>query len=122
MKKYTWSESENDELWSHGLFDTVKECIKDAKENYDYKIGETIAVGITEPFVVNVDGSDILERLEEDAYEECGEASEGWLSCPYKDIEKLSERLTECVNEWLKETNQEPSFYHIHSISIETIK
>lgn len=121
MKKYTWSESKNDELWQHDCFDTVEECIKDAKENYDYKVGETIAVGITEPFVVSIDGSDVLERLEENAYEECGEASEGWLNTPYENIEKLSERLTECVNEWLKETDQEPSFYHIHSIRIETI-
>ena len=121
MEKYTWNESD-DELWQHDCFDTVEECIKDAKENYDYKVGETITVGITEPFVVSVDGSDVLERLEENAYEECGEASERWLDYPYKDIEKLSKRLTECVNEWLKETNQEPGFYHIHSIRIETIR
>lgn len=120
MKKYTWNESEKDELWHHDCFDTVEECIKDAKENYGYKAGETIAVGITEPFVVSIDARDVLERLEEDAYEECGEASEGWLD--YKNIGKLSEKLTECVNEWLKETNQEPGFYRIHSISIETIK
>lgn len=122
MKKYTWSKSATDELWQHDCFDTVEECIKDAKENYGYEIGETIAIGETAGFVVNIDAIDVLERLEENAYEECGEVVEGWIDYKKSPFDKLSEKLTACVNEWLKETNQQPTFYHIHSISLETIK
>lgn len=122
MGKYTWSSNESDELWQHDCFDTVDECIKDAKENYGYAIGETIAIGETASFVVNIDAERVLENLEEDAYEECGEAAERWIDYKKGSLNKLSEKLTQCVNEWLKETEQEPSFYHITDTRVEVIK
>jgi len=121
MKKLTWSESENDELWQHDTFDNVQECIDDAIENYKMKKGETIAIGFVFPYIASIDAESVLEEIENYAYDECGESCESWIN--YKDkesIDELSNRLTACLNQWLKETKQEPTFYRIDDI--ETIK
>lgn len=117
-KQYTWSDSENDELWQHDIFNSIDECIIDAKENYLIKVEDTIAIGTVKPYVVSIDAETYLENLEEDAYEECGDAAEDWID--YESSNQLSERLTECVNQWLKETGNEPSFYKI--VDVKTIE
>jgi len=122
MKQYTWSNNKDDELWQNGIFDTKEECIADAKENYEFKIGDIIAIGTTSKFIVSIDGEDVLEKLEERAFEECGEACEGWIDYKKEDVKKLSDALTECVNNWLKETKQEPNFYQVEDILMVEIK
>jgi len=114
--KYTWTKSENDELWQNGTFETVEDCIADAKENYEYSAGEDIAVGVVNNFVAKVDAESVLEAIEEQAYEECGEACEGWIDYKNEAVDKLQDTLTNCLNEWLKETKQEPEFYGITNI------
>lgn len=121
MKKYTWSASANDELWQHDDFDTIEECVLDAKENYGYEAGTDIAIGEAIPFIVSVDADDIIERLEENAYEECGEASEGWIHYKQEQLDELSEILTKHVNEWLEKTKNKPTFYKIDNIISVTI-
>jgi hypothetical protein len=121
LKKFTWSYNENDELWQHDDFDTKEECILDAKENYQMKAGDSIAIGVSVPFAPSIDGERILEQLEEDAYEECGETSEGWIDYKKDNIERLSNTLTKCINDWLKDTKQEPTFYQIANIETVTL-
>lgn len=121
MKKYTWNKDREQEVWMHDIFDTVEECMEDAKE-HGYVVGETIAVGEVQRFGVYVNAESVLDMLQADAYDECGESSDDWIDCRGHNLDALSDKLTECVNEWLKETNQEPTFYSIHSVSIETIK
>lgn len=116
IKKYTWSTNINDEIWSYDTFDTIEECIEDAKKNHQYKPGEIIAVGTTAKFIPDVDAEGILERLAEDAYEYAGEAAEGWLNYTKEQIQALSDKLTAGISEWLKETGQEPHFYQINNI------
>lgn len=120
-KEYTWSKKPDDERWQHEIFGSVEECIADALENYDFKKGDTIAIGICYKHIVEVDGEDILERIEEMAFDDVGEAAEDWIN--YKDkksISDLSEKLTNIVNEWLKKTGQKPSFYRV--VDIETVE
>lgn len=121
FKKYSWSLNEDDEFWNNGTFDTIEECIDDAVRNYHLMKGETIAIGETVSFRVCIDAEDIIERIEDEAYEHAGESSEGWLSYTNKERDTLSERLTKCVEEWLTETNNEPSFYRIDNIREITI-
>lgn len=116
----TWNYSEHDELWSHDEFDTEEECIADAKENYDLKIGDTIAIGTVYPYLVCADVDNLLERLEEDAYEECGEAAEDWDVSSRrhydKEMDKLQDEVTGCINRYLQNIKEVPSFYKIDDI------
>lgn len=124
--KYTWEYSENEEYWTKDVFDTIEDCIKNAKENYDIKPGETIAIG--EPFYwePHVDAFNILEQLEEEAWDECGEVSEGWDTCNYErdkeKVEELSEELTEIVRKWLKDNGTYPNFYTINNVRVVEVK
>ena len=114
--KYSWSHNQTDEVWYNSRFDTIEECIADAK-NTDVEIGSKIAIGICEDYIPHVDCDTLLDRLNEDAYEVCGEVAEDFpyfeSGKGYKDIELLQEKMDNALNEWLEETNQTPGFYHI---------
>ncbi len=129
IKKYTWEFDESEEYWQNGTFDTIEECIRDAKEcmkdNYTGKhdviyVGETIAF---EPWVL---GPDVIEHLEQQAFDECGEAAEGWdvwnklrqKGNEQKDAawNELSQQLTDVVNRWLEKHGLIPDFYNIVNI------
>lgn len=121
----TWSYSEEDELWQHDEFKTEKECILDAKENYRAKSGEKIAIGTVSPYIISADVESILEKIEEDAYEECGEASESWgvssRRCFGEEMDDLQEKITELVNVYLEKIGEVPAFYKINNIYTTTI-
>lgn len=122
---FTWSNKETDELWQHDIFRTVDECIVDAKENYKMKQGEQIAVGIVCPYVISVDVEGMLENIEENAYEECGEVSESWGISSRKHFKKemdgLQEEVNFLVNEYLEKIKEKPTFYKIDNIHTFTI-
>lgn len=121
--KYTWETSEAD-IWRHDVFDTVDDCIADAKENYCIETGTEIVVGEVVHWEPYVDANSVLERLEEDAYEECGEVAEDWYAYDYKSeegrksLDKLSDRLTEIVGQWLKGNGTYPTFYMIKNVEV----
>lgn len=120
--EYTWEYSEDNELWTKDVFDTIEDCILDAKENYNIEPGETIAIGEPVYWEPYVDAYDLLERIEFNAWDECGEASEGWNTYDYissedkKKVEELSEKLTEIVRQWLKDNGTYPNFSKIENV------
>lgn len=121
----TWNYSKHDELWQHDEFVTKEGCIEDAKKNYDMKLGDTIVIGTIYPYVVCADVESLLERLEDDAYEECGEAAEDWDISSRKhydkEMDKLQDEVTECINRYLLSIKEVPSFYKIDDIYTERI-
>ena len=114
MKQYAWSQHSDDELWYGGPCDSIRECVEEA-QGEDYEMDDTIALGLIERYEVNYDfAQDIVERLCEDAWDEVGEASDGWLdSAKRPELDKLNERILPIVREWLKEIREEPSFYKV---------
>lgn len=126
MAKYTWEHSENEEFWNHDLFDTVEECLQDAKENYNVEVGDVIAIGEVVPYEVSVFAGHVLEDLEQDAYEECGECAEDWETFSYKDdrnkLNELSDQLTKVVRAWLEKYDRKPDFYKIENVRTVKVK
>ena len=124
--KYTWEYNDDTELWYNDLFDTVEDCIADARDNYMVEIGETIAVGEVVPYEPYVMADNILDELEEDAYEECGEIAEDWNAYSWKDdkesLDELSNKLTEIVRQWLKDNGTYPYFYKIKNVKTVEVK
>lgn len=117
--KYTWEYEEID-IWQHDLFDTIEDCILDAKENYLVESGIEIVVGEVVPWEPYVFAGNILENLEENAYDECGEVAEDWYAYDYRKheskLDELSDRLTEIVKQWLKDNGTYPDFYKIENV------
>ena len=113
-KEYAWSRHSDDEIWRGGPCDTIRECVEEAFDE-EYSMDDTFALGLIERYEVNYDfATDIVEHLAEDAWDEVGEASDGWLdSVKRPEIDKLNERIIPIVKEWLKEIGEEPSFYKV---------
>ena len=131
QKKFSYSFNEEDYL---GIYDTVEECLDEAKYSSDFEdiVGESedeniIEVGvwvgeIKEP-TFKVDAQNILEYIEEDFYEQCGEYADGWLTIiKQPDIDLLSSRLNVLIEAWMIETNNQPSFYTVENAKKHTIK
>lgn len=121
IKIYSWSENATDELWWNNTFETVEECIEDAKSEWNRKkTGDEIAIGTIVPYVVSADVDCMLEQLEQDAYEECGDAAYDWNISSRKGHEKefdeLQEKVTVLVNEYLEKIGEKPSFCKIEDI------
>ena len=119
---YTWMDYPNADIWNHDTFETIQECIDDAKENYLMKQGETIYIGECQD--VSIGGSDLddtLCRVEEDMYEQVGEVSEGWdiysTSGYYADrkpiYDKYDEKFKQLVMDYIEEIGETPKFYQI---------
>ena len=113
--RYAWTESIDDEIWRGGPCDSVNECAREALME-GYLPTSAFAIGIIEEYKVNYHdfADEIVYRLSEDAFNEVGAASEGWLdSLTKEDLEKLNCRVMEVIGQWLKEVNQVPSFYRV---------
>ena len=118
MKKiyYTWDEH-NNEYWQSAICESVEECIKEARE-CDV-VGDTIFIGEIEPYEIHVDADALLEHIEEEACNECGESAWDWIpsrDISQDDINMFSFKLTNIVKSWLKEHNVYPTFYNIINI------
>ena len=116
-KEYTWNFNEDAELWNNEIFTTVDECINDAR---DYMANESVVyIGEVIYFGISVDSEIMLNALEEEAFESCGESSEGWDAYDHKkrdEINELNEQLSEIVSVWMKKYGYEPYFYAVENI------
>jgi hypothetical protein len=113
-EKYAWSRRSDDEIWRGGPCATIRECVEEALAE-GYQLTDTFAIGIIEPYSIDTYFADmIIDRLQEHAYDEVGEVSDGWLDYVSKeDVARLDERLSQIIFDWLKEVKEEPTFYSI---------
>ena len=111
----TYSYSFDDEHFN-GEFETIEETLKEAENDScgDYKevyIGEN---GVFKPFV---DGDDIIERVQQEAFDEVGEIAEIYLdNVAVSHTQELSSLLTNTFNEWAKKYGYEPNVFPVNNI------
>lgn len=122
MKKYIWDFDGKAEDWQNDVFDTVEECLADARY-HARECGDTpefVYIGEITFFAPKVDATDVLDELEDQAYN-------FWPGCEWftygmenkdrkKETDELSEILTAAVNGWLKKYKREPNFYRVDNI------
>lgn len=120
--KYTWGFDEDAEWWDNGEYDTIAQCIEAAREEMIVGKDDVVYIGEVVPYEPEIDADDVLERLKDNAYNQCGEVADTWLTYgkdeDYGDEEEteLSNALTQVLRDWLKKHNLEPNFYEIHHI------
>ena len=115
MEKYTWKKINNN-YWDNYIFNSVEECIEDAKEQ-----GCTCYIHIAnvkryKPYIW---AYDILEKIENEVYEDYDIDFEFRRN---ETVEELSKRLTEVLLQWLDETNQKLNCYDIVENTIKVYK
>jgi hypothetical protein len=124
-KQYVWSF--DDEYFNSDMFDTKEECLNDAKkyvaENGDE--GDYFEVYIAEVKEWNVTCDslcvdDILDRVAEDAWKNCGESAEDWEAynwCNQNEINELADCIANDIRLWQKKYGYEPTFYKVDNIT-----
>lgn len=143
---FTFTEDEN---WDcSGGYDTTEAALADAREVAPEEAAElfddlsdqqnflngNVYIGQGYKFVPEVDPDFVIERIQEDAYDQCTEFSIGYLDGPPRNsepgcrkkwndqVEELGKRLTEVFTKWAEETNNEPFFTMIDDIAEHPIK
>lgn len=75
-------------------------------------------IGTKQEFVPRIDAEDVIERLQVDAYDQCGELAEDYLSHASKDDVAVLQNLLQCAfKRWEKSLHMEPSFFVVHEVS-----
>ena len=92
-KRYSWNFDETAERWCNDTFDTIEECLEDArKENaLDGHQNEYAYIGENILFTPSVNIEGVLEDIYEQALNECGEVGHDWIAYDYKAIDELTE-------------------------------
>ena len=110
---YKLEEYEQDEC-VNDVFDTKEEAIKEAKEFKSEQIYIGAAIQDAIP-VIDVD--DVIDNIMNDMYEAYGEVAKGYLDDVKREqVKDLEKKLNVVLQEWLKDSNLEPKFYHIEEI------
>lgn len=119
---WTWTWSSSDEEWSeNNEFATRELAIEDARAELGgghFFVGRRLGGEriVAELARSAVDGSIVVERLGEAAYDMVGEHTEGWPDVTPEEEHKLGERLREVVLAWLTEVGGWPSFFSVDAV------
>ena len=119
-----WVYSMDEEVFSNSdYFDTKEEAIE-AGEEYAKDCGYSqYYVGQCKEFIPRVDAEDLIERMQEQAYEEVGEVTEDWLEDATSEaINELAEELHMLFQKWMKKYSLEPSFYRVEAIDSYSVR
>lgn len=106
MNEYYWSFEKSKEVWFENE-ETIEKCIEEAKKNNEKKYN-LVYIGIKENHIATIDAEYVIDYLREQAYDQHGECSEGWLD--NSNEESLELELNKTLQKWLKENNEEPTF------------
>ena len=114
--QWTWNTSDEG-IWQHNYFESKEEALEDAKINVEEEI-EGVYVGQVKEFAPHVSAYSIIDQLQEDACELCGEASDYYLNKISSEQEQeLTDMMTSAFNVWSEKYNHDPSFYSIDNMS-----
>lgn len=128
MQQYSWSFDGGAEIWENENYDTIEECLEDAREAIieDRRINgeffddqEHVYVGEVKDCVPTVDALSVLERLEDQASDELGFIGQDWDAYDYKmkeEIQELEDALTSVLHEWLRKHGRYPSMWSVDNI------
>lgn len=111
-----WSYSFDNENW-HDIYDTRNEAIKEAiKDIKTHKIQDgLLTIGAAYQYKVQIDECMVIENIQDDAADFCGEWSEEYLRDVTKEEkEDLRKLLQEAYEKWMKKyPEHRPNFYSV---------
>ena len=136
MKSWCNNPMCKDDDWTYAdSFDTREEAVQDGIEQYkealdgnstklfdlDYPDAPSgrFQIGYVKPYTPIIDVENIIERLQQQASDECGEY--GWDFLNWTEItrpieEDLRENLQRELDAWLKRYHLEPTFFTVENV------
>ncbi|GAA0774484.1 hypothetical protein GCM10008908_24390 [Clostridium subterminale] len=124
MDKWTYTISENSDIWRGGVFDSKEEAIKEANSEAIEYNEETFRIGIVEEvFNYGIDVDQVIEHIQDTMYDEVGEVAEDYLDyIPSDYLIELEKQLNEVFYNWQEKYNYKPTFYKVISEEIVKVK
>ena len=121
MNKYTWTFRNGEEIYRNDIHDSMAGCIAAAcaECEADGVEHERVYIGIVEPFVPRVDGARVLEFVEEDAADFCGEVGSDWDAFDPKkqdELKELDDALTAVAVAWMDKYGYAPRMYAVTDV------
>ena len=114
--KYSYS---TDGEMFHGLCASKEEAIEegsaDSIDSEDIYIGEAVEKTIG-AYLTNSHVANLLDSIIENAGEECGEATKGWLRLPKEELNNLTCQIQAVLEEWATQSGYQPNFYHVENV------
>jgi len=117
MKTGQWMYNFGDEEhWDEcEFFETREEAIETGRAEAIEREEESYQVGQITCFIPSIDVDNVLDYISENAYDQCGECSEGYLDYTKEEKQKLEDMLNEALERWMDETNNHPTFFMIEN-------
>ena len=116
--KYVWSQNE---IFNGEEFDTVEEALVDATQSI-YEEGAKVPIGKIKAIDISINADLVLENLAEDACNQCGDVSDGFLEdVTDKQVSELEDELNKVLKDWLEDNLLMPSFYAVNDVKEYTI-
>lgn len=111
-----YSYSADEEIF-RGEFSTREAALEEARDGQN---DMTVWTGVCEAIHVRrymPDGDDLIERMVEQAYDDCGEASESWLDSVSKEQRaELTEGVRSLIEAWLDKHKLNANFWNVVNI------
>jgi hypothetical protein len=102
----------NEEMLNHdGEFETYEECLAEALKELDVEVGDTIHVAKVVPYIPRVYLPGIIENMNEDAWDKCGEVVDSWPELHKDEEDELKLRIEKVIMDYLAEIKELPRFY-----------
>lgn len=121
-KKWLYQIGE-DEYWLNERYDTKEEAINACKQEYnsDEDKGRDCFVGRVELYRPFIDAGNIIEEIQEDACDNCGDVSDKFLNdVTEEQMEELHDKLNNVLSDWLTVHNLWANFGNV--VDVEEIK
>lgn len=121
MNKYSWDFNEDAEIWRNDTFDTVEECLNDARRQ-DELYGDShiyIYIGENVAFAPCVDVETVLDICEENAADFCGQVGRDWDAYDHKrenELDELREAMDRVLHDWMKKHGYYPEIYSVEGM------
>jgi len=87
-------------------YDTFEEAFEEALLECDPEVGDTIYIAEVHPYVPKYCAEQLIESLNEDAYEKCGDHVDCWPDVTKEQTQSLQVKLDKLINSWITETKQ----------------
>jgi hypothetical protein len=97
-----------------GDFETPQEAAESSFLNYSDV--DTVFVGVKHEFTAHdfIDAAYLMEKIDDEAYNECGESSLSWLSA-IQDSKEKREAFKKLIGDWL-EINAPVNFFKVDEV------
>ena len=120
MEKYCYSFI--GENYDSGLFETRKEAIESAKKDRPEEENVWVGIVVKPTLRWNSCEEEIIESMQEDLYDQCGEYAEGQLDDITNEQElALAKMIDEAVEKWINKYNIKTSCYTVENCKLHNL-